>query len=82
MSPEDDPMLEALASLPPITADAEWESRVRVRCHSVLSRRPTLRWRAKRKLSNTVLSTISGVAVLWAYLVVMLAEVVRLAKHS
>jgi hypothetical protein len=82
MSPDDDPVFEALASLPPIAADAEWESRVRVRCHSAISRRPTLRRRARRKLSNAVLAAISGTALLCVYLVVMLAEVVRLARRS
>jgi len=82
MSQNDDPVLEALASLPPIAIDAEWESRVRVRCHSAISRRSTLRRRAGRNLSQGVLAAISGAAVLCAYLAVMLAEVVRLAKHS
>ncbi len=82
MSPDDDPVLEALASLRPIEADAEWESRVRARCHSAISRRPTRRRRAGRYLSKAVLAAISGAAVLWVYLVVMVAEVVRLAVVS
>lgn len=82
MSPDDDPLFKALASLPPIEPDAEWESRVRVRCHSAISRRATLRQRVERNLSNAVLAAISGAAVLCVYLAVMLAEVVRLAKHS
>jgi hypothetical protein len=81
MSLEDDPLFEALASLPSIAADAEWESRVRTRCHSVISRRRTKR-QVRRNPSNAVLTAISGAAVLCAYLAVMLAEVVRLAKHS
>lgn len=82
MSPKDDPVFEALASLPPIAAGAEWESRVRARCHSAISRRATLRQRAGRSLSNGVLAAISCAAVLCAYLALMLAEMVRLAKHS
>jgi len=81
MSPEDDPLFEALASLPSVAADAIWESRVRARCHSELSRRPTMRRRVGRNLSNAVLASISGAAVLCAYFALMLAEVVRLAKH-
>jgi hypothetical protein len=81
MSPENDPLFEVLASLPPIAPDAEWESRVRARCHSVISRRRT-KPQVSRNLSNAVLAAISGAAVLCAYLAVMLAEVVRLAKHS
>lgn len=78
----EDPVFEALASLPPIAPGAEWESRVRVRCHAAISRRPTWRRRVGRNLSHGVLAAISAAAVLCAYLAVMFAEVVRLAKHS
>ena len=81
MSPEDDPLFEAMASLPPIAADAEWESRVRARCHSAISKRRT-KQRTGRNLSSAFLAAISGAAVLCVYLVVMLAEAVRLARHS
>lgn len=81
MSPDDDPVFEALASLLPVAPDAEWESRVRARCHSAISGRKTLREGAGRNLS-IALAAISGAAVLCAYLAVMLAEVVRLASHS
>jgi hypothetical protein len=82
MSANDDPVFEALASLPPIAPDAEWESRVRARCHSAISRRSTLRRRVGRNLFNGALAAISGSAALCAYLIVMFVEVVRLAKHS
>jgi hypothetical protein len=79
MSANHDRWFEALASLPPIAPDAEWESRVRARCHSAISRRA--RWRKRgRNLSNAALAAISGAALLCVYLAVMLAEVVRLAK--
>jgi len=80
MSPDDDPLLRALESLPPIAADAAWESRVRVRCHSALSRRHTLRRWAGRNLSRGILA-VPGVVGLALYLVMVLAEAVRLAKH-
>jgi hypothetical protein len=82
MSANNDPVFEALASLPPITPDAGWESRVRARCHSVISKRATLRERVRRNLSSAALAAISGAAVLCVYLAVIFAEVVRLAKLS
>jgi hypothetical protein len=81
MSTNDDRLFEALASLPPIAPDAGWESRVRARCHSAISRRARLRERG-RNLSHAALAAISGAAVLCLYLAVMLAEVLRLTKHS
>jgi len=82
MSSNDDPLFEAMLSLPPIEPDAAWEFRVHARCHAAISRHPALRRQAGRRVFNGVLAAISGAAVLCAYLVVMLAEVVRLAKHS
>jgi hypothetical protein len=80
MPATDDRIFEALASLPPIAPDAEWEARVRARCHSAISRRARLRERAGRTLSHAALAAISGAAVLCVYLAAMLAEVVRLTK--
>lgn len=80
MPTDDDPVFEALASLPPITPDAEWESRVRARCHSAILKRRTVR-QAGRNLSNAVLAAVSGAAALCVYLVLALAEAVRLARH-
>jgi hypothetical protein len=82
MSSNLDPLFEALPTLPPIEPDAEWELRVRARCHAAISRRPASRRQAGRRAFNEVLAAISGAAVLCAYLAVMLAEVLRLAKHS
>lgn len=80
MTPNDDPLFEALASLPPIDAGAGYESRVRARCHSALANRATLLKRTRRTLSNAALTAISGAAILCAYLAVMFAQVLRLAK--
>ena len=82
MSTNDDPVFAALASLKPIAPDAEWEARVRGRCHAAIAGGHRWRRRVGRKLSNAVLAPISGTVVLCAYLVVMVAEVVRLATHS
>jgi len=80
MSQEDDLLFQALAALPPVAADAKWESRVHTRCHSEIARRDTKRLPGKN-LSNALLAAISGAAVLCVYFALMLAEVVRLAKH-
>jgi hypothetical protein len=81
MSTNDDRLFEAWASLPPIAPDAGWESRVRARCHSAISRRARFGERAGRTLSHAALAAISGAALLCLYLAVMLAEGVRLPKH-
>lgn len=79
MSPNDDPLFEALASLSRIDPSAGYESRVRGRCHSAMTNRATL---LKRRtfLSNAALAAISGAAILCAYLAVMFAQVVHLAR--
>jgi hypothetical protein len=77
----EDPLFEALASLPPIAPDAEREMRVRARCHSAISRRCTLRQRTRRTASGAILAAVCGAAVLCAYLAVMFVEAWRLAKH-
>jgi hypothetical protein len=80
--PKNDPLFEALVSLPPIAADAGWESRIRASCHSAIAKRTSWQLPMMRTLSKTALAAISGAAILCAYLAVMLAEVFRLAKHS
>lgn len=80
MTPNDDPVFEALVSLPPIDPGAGYESRVRARCHSAIASRARLLNRTRRNLSNAALAAISGAAILCAYLAVMFVQVVRLAK--
>ncbi len=82
MSLNDDPVFEALASLPPIVPDAGREARVRARCHAAISKRATLRGRVSKNLSGAVFAAVSGAAFLCAYLAEVFAEVVRLARHS
>jgi hypothetical protein len=82
MSPNDDPVFEALASLPPIVPDAGWEARVRARCHTAIFKRATLRGRVSRNLSGPAFTAVSGAVFLYAYLAEVFAEVVRLARHS
>jgi len=77
MSLEDDPIFDALAGLPPVTPDAEWEVRVQARCRSAISkrvatRRPTKRYRER-------LAFLSAAAVLCAYVAAMFAQALRLA---
>lgn len=80
MSPNGDPVFDALASLPPIDAGDGYESRVRARCHSAIANRAPLLKRTRRNLSNAALAAISGAAILCAYLAVMFAQALRLAK--
>ncbi|HKW16564.1 MAG TPA: hypothetical protein VJO35_03545 [Terriglobales bacterium] len=80
MTPNDDPLFEALAGLPRIDPGAGYESRVRGRCHSAIANRATLLKRTSRNLSSAALAAISGAVILCAYLAVMFAQVLRLAK--
>ncbi len=79
MSLEDDPIFHALAGLPPVTPDTEWEVRVQARCRSKISERVALRRHRKRYRSG--LAFISAAAVLCTYLATMFAQALRLAGH-
>lgn len=76
---KDDPIFDALAGLPSVTPDTEWEVRVRARCRSAISKHAALR--RKRKRYGAELAFISAVAVLCAYLAAMFAQALRLAAH-
>jgi hypothetical protein len=76
MSLENDPIFDALAGLPLVTPDTEWEGRVQARCRSAISERAALRRQRKRYLAG--LAFILAAAVLCAYLAVMFAQAVRL----
>lgn len=80
MSPNRDPVFDALASLPPIDASDGYESRIRARCHLALANRATLLKRTRRDLSNAALAAVSGAAILCTYLAVMFAQALHLAK--
>ena len=77
MSLEDDPIFDALAGLPPVTPDTEWEVRVQARCRSAISERSALR--RERKRYRAGLAYISAAAILCAYVAAMFAQAVRLA---
>ena len=74
-----DRMLQALARLPLIQPDAEWEKRVRARCHSAITRHASRRGRAVEGVSGTGLIGPIAATVLCTYLIVMFAEAARLA---
>jgi len=77
MSLEDDQIFHALACLPPVTPDTEWEVRVQARCRSAISERVALRRQRERYRAG--LAYISAAAVLCAYVAAMFAQAVRLA---
>ena len=77
MSLEDDIIFDALAGLPPVTPDSEWEVRVQARRHSAISAR--LRVRSQRKRYREGLAFLSAAAVLCAYVAAMFAQALRLA---
>jgi hypothetical protein len=68
---DDDRMIQALANLRSFTPDAEWERRVRLRCHAkIAGRRTSLGMR----LADAV-----TLAALCAYFSVVLGQAARLA---
>lgn len=76
---EDDPIFDALAGLPPVPPDNEWELRVQARCRSAISGRAALS--RQRTGYGARFAFISAAAVLCVYLAAMLAQAVRLAGH-
>ena len=79
MSREDDPIFDALAALPSVVPDAEWELRVLARCRSAISQRVAPRRHTKPYRSG--LALVSATAVLCLYIAAMFAQAVRLAWH-
>jgi len=79
MALEDDPIFDALAVLPPVTPDVEWEVRVQARCRSAISERDARRRRRRRYRAG--MAFISAAAVLCGYLAAMFVQAVRLAGH-
>jgi len=78
MKQDDDQLLQALASLPPIAPDIEWETRVRARCHSAVSRRASRRARGGRNLFGAGLVDLAAAIALCVYLAAVLIEAGRL----
>ena len=79
MTQGDDRLFQALARLPLIQSDLEWEARVRARCHSAISRRAPKRARAKRNRSGPALISLAVSIALFIYWVAMLTEAAQLA---
>jgi hypothetical protein len=78
MSPNDDPIFNALAGLPPVSPDPEWELRVHARCRSAISSRAPLRRHTARY--SEALAFVSAVAVLFTYVAAMFAQALRFAR--
>jgi hypothetical protein len=77
MANDDDRLLRAAASLPPIPPDIERETRIRQRCHAALARRVSSR-AAAGNASGIGLFDVAAAGALCVYLAVVLTEVVRL----
>ena len=77
MSLEDDPIFHALASLPRVTPDSQWEVRVQARCRSAISERVARRRHGKRYREG--LAFLSAAAVLCVYVAAMFAQALQLA---
>jgi len=78
MTQDDDRILQALAGLPPIAPDIEWETRVRARCHAVIARCALRQPQAGRNLRGTGLIDLAAAAALLFYLAAVIAEAARL----
>ena len=74
---EDDPIFDALAALPPVPPDTEWEVRVQARCRSAISGRVAQRRQGKRFREG--LAFLSAAAFLCAYITAMFAQALQLA---
>jgi len=79
MTQDDDRLFQALARLPLIQSELEWEGRVRTRCNSAISRRASKRARAKRNRSGAgPIGLVASIA-LCIYWAAMLADAAQLA---
>jgi hypothetical protein len=79
MTENHDPLLEAISSLRTVAPDANWEKRVRARCHSEIALRATGSIQAiKRTVHRLTLVDLTAVAFLCVYLCVLLREAARL----
>jgi hypothetical protein len=78
MIQDDERLLQALACLPPIAPDIEWETLVRARCHSEVSKRASRRARAGRHLLGAEFVDLAAAMALFVYLAAVLIEAARL----
>jgi hypothetical protein len=80
MTESHDPLLEAVASLRTIAPDANWERRVRARCHSEIALRAKGPIQGiKQTVHRLTLVDLTAVAFLCVYLSVLLREAAQLA---
>jgi hypothetical protein len=77
MKQDDDRLLQALAGMPSVAPDIEWETRVRARCHTAVSLRAS-RARASGNPFNARLVDLAAATALCVYLVAVLIEAARL----
>ncbi len=70
---DNDWLVDALANLPRFTPDAEWQARVRARCHSEMSRR------ARRRRRRSTGTAAAAVLALCFYLAAVLRAAARFA---
>jgi hypothetical protein len=78
---DDDRLLLELSRLPAVEPEAEWEARVRARCHGVLNQQADSRHRARRALAGQRLRGWAAAAALCLYFAAVLVEAVRLRLH-
>jgi hypothetical protein len=79
MTESHDPLLEAVAGLRTIAPDANWEKRVRARCHSQISLHTERSMHtAKDSVPRLTLADLAAAAFLFVYLSALLREAARL----
>ncbi|HEX4135625.1 MAG TPA: hypothetical protein VHY84_13505 [Bryobacteraceae bacterium] len=76
MTERDDSLLDAVAGLRTIAPDANWEKRIRARCHSQIARHEEKR--AQATVRRLTLIDLAAVAFLVVYLSTFLREAARL----
>jgi len=75
-----DPLFETLAGLRIIAPDANWEKRVRARCHSQIARHATRKMQpARDTVRRLILVDLATIVFLFVYLSALLQEAAWLA---
>ena len=78
MTEDDDQLLQALACLPSVPRDIEWESRVRARCHSAIAQRAARREKGRKRPAGARLVWLAAAAMLCVYLAAVFSAASRL----
>jgi hypothetical protein len=79
MTQEDDQLFQALARLPVIQSDLQWEGCVRTRCHSAISRSVSKRARGKKNRRGAGPTRLVASIALCIYWATMLSDAAQLA---